>query len=393
MNSRQPADPHIPERIRNIKPFLAMEILERAQELEAAGRHIIHLEIGEPDFDTPSCIKEACVRSLQETRPGYTHSLGLPELREAICHEYGEKHRVRVTPDRVLVTSGTSPAMLLAFSVLCHPGDEVLLPDPHYPCYPSFIRYVGACDVCVPVPEENGFQYTVEALRAHTTPRTRAVLINSPANPTGTITPPELLRDIAAMGYPIVSDEIYQGLAYAEPACSVLEFSDDDVFVLNGFSKLYAMTGWRLGYLIAPKRYMRALQTLHQNFFISANSFVQASALAALREAQGATEDMRRIYDRRRRRLLDGLRNLGFGVRVEPTGAFYILANIRAFSRDSMAFAIALLEQAGVGVTPGVDFGLNAEGYVRLTYANSEENIEEALRRIQGFLEHGGVTS
>ena len=386
MRFPEPEGDHIPVRIRGIKPFLAMEILERAQELEAAGRHIIHLEIGEPDFDTPACIREACIRSLRETRPGYTHSLGALALREAICREYLEKHRVRITPDRVLITSGTSPAMLLAFSVLCHPGDEVLLPDPHYPCYPGFIRYAGARDVCVPVPEENGFQYTLEALRALVTPRTRAILVNSPANPTGTVTPPGLLREIAGLGPTIVSDEIYHGLSYGEPVHSALEFADD-VFVLNGFSKLYAMTGWRLGYLIAPRRYMRALQTLHQNFFISANSFVQASALAALQLAGEETEAMRRTYDRRRRRLLQGLRALGFGVRVEPTGAFYILANIRAFARDSMAFAMDLLEQAGVGVTPGVDFGRNAEGYVRFTYANSEENIEEALRRIEGFLQ------
>ncbi len=387
MKASEPGTQEVPDRIRNIKPFLAMEILERAQELESSGRHIIHLEIGEPDFDTPQCIKDACIRSLQETRPGYTHSLGMLELREEICREYWEKHQVRVSPDCVLVTSGTSPAMLLAFSVLCHAGDEILLPDPHYPCYPSFIQFSGARGVTIPVQEENGFQYTVEGLHASIGPRTRAILVNSPANPTGTITPPDLLREVAGLGHTIVSDEIYHGLVYEEPAHSALEFSDD-VFILNGFSKLYAMTGWRIGYLIAPKPYMRALQTLHQNFFISANSFVQSSALTALREAQGEMEAMRQMYDRRRKRLLDGLRRLGFGVQVEPTGAFYVLANIRAFSNDSMSFAFDLLEHAGVGVTPGVDFGQNAEGYIRFTYANSEENIEEALQRIRNFLEN-----
>jgi len=392
MKAMQPGDPEIPERVRNIKPFLAMEILERAQELEAAGRHIIHLEIGEPDFDTPQCIKDACVRSLRTTRPGYTHSLGLLELREEICREYAERHGVRITPDRVLVTSGTSPAMLLAFSVICGPGDEIVLPDPHYPCYPGFIQYSGATGVYVPVQEEDGFQYRLDDLRRHLTPRTRAILLNSPSNPAGTVTPPDLLEAIGGLGPAILSDEIYQGLVYGEPAHSALEYRDD-AFVLNGFSKLYAMTGWRLGYLIAPRPYMRALQTMHQNFFISANSFVQASALAALRDARDDMEAMRRTYDRRRRRLLEGLRSLGFGVGVEPTGAFYVLANIRKFSSDSMAFAFDLLERAGVGVTPGVDFGRNAEGYVRFTYANSEENIEEALRRIRQYLAPRGTPS
>ena len=303
---RQSCEEEIPERIRSIKPFLAMEIMERAQELEAQGRHIIHLEIGEPDFDTPRCVKEACIQTLRDRRPGYTHSLGLLELREAICREYGVQHGVSVTPDRVLVTSGTSPAMLLAFSVLCHPGDEVIIPDPHYPCYPSFICYVGAKPVCVPVHEENGFQYTEPLLRRYTGAKTRAIMMNSPANPTGTLTPAELMQAAVRMGPAIVSDEIYHGLAYEETPVSALEFSDD-VFVLNGFSKLYAMTGWRLGYLIAPVRFMRSLQILHQNFFISANSFVQWSALAALQEAAAEKEHMRTIYDRRRKILLQGL--------------------------------------------------------------------------------------
>jgi len=384
--SPEEIDRDIPEHIRAIKPFLAMEILEKAQELESAGRHIIHLEIGEPDFDTPPCIKDACVQALRDRRPGYTHSLGLMELREEICREYFDNHGVEISPDRVLVTSGTSPAMLLAFSVLCHAGDEVVIPDPHYPCYPSFIRFVGAKEVCVPVREENGFQYTAGLLRRHIRARTRALVVNSPANPTGTLTPPDLMEAVTQMGPTVISDEIYHGLAYEERAASVLEFTAD-AFVLNGFSKLYAMTGWRIGYLIAPKRFMRALQTLHQNFFISANSFVQYSALAALREAKQDTERMRDVYNKRRKLLLDGLIKLGFGVHMEPTGAFYILANIRKFASDSKKFAFDILEHAGVGTTPGIDFGENAEGYLRFTYANSEENIKEALKRIGEFLE------
>ncbi len=376
----------IPKRVQDMKPFLAMEIMERAQELEAMGRHIIHLEIGEPDLETPPCIREACIRALRDRRSKYTHSLGLRELREEICNEYRRNYRVDVTPNRVLVTSGTSPAMLLAFAVLCHPDDEVILSDPHYPCYPNFIRYVGARIRSIPVYERDGFQYSLEAVKACVGEKTRAIVVNSPANPTGTVVSPEVLEGLTRLGPHVVSDEIYHGLVYEGEAHSALEYADD-AFILNGFSKLYAMTGWRLGYVIAPEPFMRSLQTLQQNFFISANSFVQWAALTALREARHEVEAMRRIYNERRTLLLEGLRNLGFGVEAEPTGAFYILANARRYCMDSRTFAFDLLENAGVGATPGIDFGKNAEGYLRFTYANSKESIEEALERIRKFLE------
>jgi len=376
----------IPRRIRELKPFLAMEVLERAQQLEAQGRHIIHLEIGEPDFDTPACIKQACIQALRDRRPQYTHSLGMQGLREEICRSYEQNYGVSVSPDQILITSGTSPAMLLAFSVLCHTGDEILVSNPHSPCYPSFIRYVGAKARWDSVLEENGFQFSLEEVREAVDRKTRAIVVNSPANPSGTLIDPRVLQGIATTGPLVVSDEIYHGLVYEGEAHSVLEYTDR-AFVLNGFSKLYAMTGWRLGYLIAPRTFMRALQILHQNFFISANFFSQLAALTALQEAREEVEVMRRVYDRRRRILLEGLRDLGFGIQVEPTGAFYILANARRFCTDSLGFAFELLERAGVGTTPGIDFGSNAEGYIRFTYANSEENIQEALDRIRKFLE------
>lgn len=369
-----------------MKPFLAMEIMEKAQELEAGGRHIIHLEIGEPDLETPACVREACIRALRDRRSRYTHSLGLLELREAICGEYAERYGVTVTPNRVLITSGTSPAMLLAFSVLCHPEEEVILSDPHYPCYPNFIRYVGARTKTVPVTEEEGFQYSLEAVREAVGERTRAIVVNSPANPTGTVIPAGVLEPLTRLGPTIVSDEIYHGLVYEGEAHSALEYSQD-AFVLNGFSKLYAMTGWRLGYVISPEPYMRTLQTLQQNFFISANSFVQWAGLTALREAREEVEAMCKVYNERRSLLVTGLRRLGFGIGPEPTGAFYVLANAKKFCTDSRRFAFEILEEAGVGTTPGIDFGPNGEGYIRFTYANSKENIEEALDRIGKFLE------
>ncbi len=386
MNKPPQSDRQVPQLVQGMKPFLAMEILEKAKELEAKGRHIIHLEIGEPDLETPACVREACIRALTDRRSQYTHSLGLLELREEICREYKARYNVDVTPNRVLVTSGTSPAMLLAFSVLCHPDDEVILSDPHYPCYPNFIRYVGARIRTVPVREEEGFQYSLGAVKEGLGEKTRAIVVNSPANPTGTVIPAETLKGLTELGPCVVSDEIYHGLVYEGETHSALEYAQD-VFVLNGFSKLYAMTGWRLGYVIAPEPFMRSLQTLQQNFFISANSFVQWAALTALREARQEVEEMCEIYNERRSVLVAGLRKLGFGIEVEPTGAFYVLANAKKFCSDSLLFAFEILEHAGVGTTPGIDFGPNAEGYIRFTYANSRENIEEALERIRVFLE------
>ena len=376
----------LPSHIQCLKPFLAMEIMERAQQLEAAGKHIIHLEIGEPDFDTPQRIKDACMKSLQETRPRYTHSLGLLELRESICEHYFKKYGVSITADRVVITSGTSPAMLLICSVLLNRGDEVILSNPHYPCYPNFLCYVGAQPRYVSVYEQDGFQYTVENVRRALSKNIKALIVNSPSNPAGTVISGKTLAELSNLGPCVISDEIYHGLVYGEEKeHSIFEFTDN-AFVINGFSKLYAMTGWRIGYLIAPPRYMRALQTLHQNFFISANSFVQRAALTALRECQQEVEEMKALYNERRVVLLEGLRALGFGIAVEPTGAFYVLANAKRFGENSLKLAYDILEGAGVGSTPGIDFGKNAEGYLRFTYANSKENIEEALERMKGYL-------
>lgn len=376
----------LPQHIRCLKPFLAMEIMERAQELETQGKHIIHLEIGEPDFDTPARIKEACKQSLLERRPHYTHSLGLIELREAICEHYYQKYGVSITPDRVVITSGTSPGMLLICSVLLNRGDKVILTDPHYPCYPNFLCYVGAEPCFIKVREEDGFQYTIDNLHGAVNKDIKALLVNSPSNPAGTVIAPKTLSTIAEQGVTVISDEIYHGLVYGEEKeHTILEYTEN-AFVINGFSKLYAMTGWRIGYLIAPRKFMRALQTLHQNFFISANSFVQWAALTALRESQAEVEQMKKIYNERRVVLLDGLKELGFGIAVEPTGAFYILANAKRFSSNSLQLAYDILEGAGVGCTPGIDFGQNAEGYLRFTYANSMENILEALKLMKRYL-------
>lgn len=379
----------LPERLENFTSFLAMEVMERAQSMERKGADIVHLEVGEPDFDTPLCIKEAAIRALEENRTHYTHSLGLLELREAICEHYHEKYGVKAPPERVLITSGTSPAMLVIFAALLNPGEEVILPDPHYACYPNFINFLSGRPSFVKVHEEDGFRYSVDEIRAKLNGNTRCIVINSPANPTGTVLEKEIIEEIASLGTCVVSDEIYHGLVYEGEEHSILEFTDR-AFVLNGFSKLYAMTGWRLGYLIVPEDFIRPVQKMLQNFFISANAFVQYAGIAALRDARQDVERMVAEYDRRRKFMVKRLREIGFGIAREPTGAFYVLANARGYTKDSLSFALEALEKARVAVTPGIDFGQNAEGFLRFTYANSMEKIAEGMERLEAFLEGKG---
>ena len=389
--TRHAAFGELARRTEEITPFLAVEVFERAQELERQGQAIVHLELGEPDFATPEVIREAAVRAIRDGRTKYTHSLGILPLREAIADHYLATYGVAVSPDQVLVTAGTSPAMLLLFTGLLAEGDEVVLSDPHYACYPNFVRYADAAPVYVPTPESDGFTLRPEAVRERLTDKTRILMLNSPANPTGVVAPPDRLAALAeaAERAPrdcwVVSDEIYHGLSYEGRDHTILEFTDR-AFVLNGFSKAYAMTGWRLGYLIAPKAYVRTLRTLHQNFFISSNEFVQWAGVAALREAGPEVAGFRGLFDERRRAMVAGLRQAGLGVGSEPTGAFYVLANARRFCERSHDFAFEILAGAGVAVAPGIDFGPGGEGYLRFSYANGLERIGEALGRLGKFL-------
>jgi len=365
-----------------------MDVLERAQEMERAGESVIHLEVGEPDFNTPEAVKNSAIEALRRGDTHYTHSLGTPELREAICNYYAQTYGVRdIEPDRVIVTSGTSPAFLVAMSAILECGEEVILSNPHYACHPNFVRFLEAVPKMIPVYEEDGFQYRPESIRAALTEKTKAILINSPANPTGNLLGPDRMAEIADMGRLILSDEIYHGLVYEGRARSVLEFTQNCI-VFNGFSKLFAMTGWRLGYMIAPGHLIRPIQKMVQNFFISANSVAQAAGFTALTDPS-VREDVAKMletYNTRRQYMVSRLREIGFGITVVPTGAFYVFANARRFTNDSYSFAFEVLENAKVGITPGVDFGSNAEGYVRFSYANSLENIREGLNRVEKYL-------
>ncbi|ETR72526.1 MAG: Aspartate aminotransferase [Candidatus Magnetoglobus multicellularis str. Araruama] len=375
----------ISNRIKELTPFIVMDVLERADEMAHEGIDIIHLEVGEPDFDIPACVKDAICKAIQDGQTFYTHSLGMIELREAICQHYLEIYGVTVHPDQVLVTSGTSPAMLIVFAALLENDDQVILSDPHYACYPNFIKFVGGKPLTVPVYESEKYEFQIERVQAAITEKTKAIFINSPSNPTGTLLSESCLREIASLPIHIISDEIYHGLVYEGKEHSILEYRDD-VFVLNGFSKLHAMTGLRLGYLIAPKKFIRPMQILQQNFLISANSVAQIGGLAALKDAHDDITNMKAIYNKRRKYMIQRLRQMGFEISVEPTGAFYVFVNARHLSNDSYQLAFNILEKAHVGVTPGIDFGNNAEGYLRFSYANSIENIAEGMDRLENYI-------
>lgn len=387
--SRDPKHIDFSRRSVQVTPFLAMEVMERARALEASGREVIYLCLGEPDFPTPKPVVEAVVEAVQGGETSYTHSLGRLDLREEIAAHYQLRYGVKVAPEQVLVSAGTSPLMLLLFAALLNPGDEVILPDPSYACYPNFITFFDGIPRYLKTRPEDAFQPDPAAIRAAICERTRAVLINTPSNPAGSVMPKAWLEDLADLSVPVVSDEIYHGLTYQGDEHSILEFTPD-AFVLGGFSKTYAMTGWRLGYLITPQQCVRTLQSLHQNFLISANNFVQVAGIAALRHCQGAVETMRNEYDRRRQHLLKRLPELGLGVERPPVAAFYVLADARHINSDSKTLALELLEATGVALTPGVDFGQAAEGFLRFSYANSIENIDLAVDRLKCyFVEQG----
>jgi aspartate/methionine/tyrosine aminotransferase len=381
--------PRFASRLAHIEPFHVMDVLARARKLEAQGRSIIHLEIGEPDFPTAEPIVRAGIAALEAGRTHYTSALGLPALREAIARSYAPAADVDVA--RVAVTPGASGALQLIFAALLSPGDEVLLADPGYPCNRHFVRLFEGIAVGIPVDASTSYQLTAESIRRHWTPRTVAVLIASPSNPTGTIVSEEemarIVRTVDELGGVLIVDEIYHGLTYGVDAKSVLALSDR-VFAVNSFSKYYGMTGWRVGWLVAPREYIGAIDKLAQNIFLAASTPAQHAALVALSPGVRQELDRRRqIFGERRDYLLPALRALGFDIPVAPQGAFYLYADCSRFTPDSQAFALDLLEQAGVAITPGLDFGSHRpERHLRFSYANTIDNLREAVRRLEEYL-------
>ncbi len=374
-----------------ISPFYVMDVLERAKEIEAKGESVIHFEVGEPDFPTPDVISEEAIRAIKEGDTKYTHSLGILELREAISRTYESNYAIEIPPGRVIVTMGSSPALYLAIISLIEPGEEVLITDPHYACYPQIIKIAGGVPKTFRIYEEEDFQIDIGRLKKAISPRTKAILINSPANPTGVVLRPEVMREISELGIFVVSDEIYHGLVYGGEARTVYEYTET-AFAVNGFSKFYSMTGWRLGYLIAPQEFIRPIQKLQQNLFISPNPFVQRAGVKALKQAGSEALKMRELFDERRKTMIEGLKGLGFKMRSEPEGAFYVFIDASDLNPNSHELAFDILEKARVAITPGVDFGEGGEGYLRLSYATSIPNIKEGIMRLGEYIHSKGVS-
>jgi aspartate/methionine/tyrosine aminotransferase len=384
-------DNRIAQRLAGVAPFHVMELLARARALEAQGRSIVHMEIGEPDFPTAKPICDAGIRVIETGNLFYTPALGLPELREAIARFYKQRYDVTVPASRIIITSGASGALLLAIAVLIDNGDGVLMADPGYPCNRNFVRMMGGVADEIAVGADTDYQLTPELVEARWTAKTRAVMVASPSNPTGTLMPAPALERIAALararGGALIVDEIYHGLVYENEYTTALSFCDD-VFVINSFSKYFNMTGWRLGWMVVPEAYVREFEKLSQNIYLSAPTPSQHAALAAFEPATIDILEARRLeFKARRDFLLPALREIGFRIPVVPQGAFYIYADCSALCDDSFAFARDLLEHAGVAITPGLDFGANAASrHVRFAYTSGIPQLAEGVRRIAEFV-------
>lgn len=378
-------------RMAEIEPFHVMDVQNRAHDLEAAGRRIVHMEIGQPDFPAPPRVAEAAIEAIRSRRLGYTDSVGIAQLRQAISDHYRERLSASVPPSRIVITAGASGAFLLALGALVNPGDEILMPDPCYPCNRHFVRLFDGRPRAIPVDETCSYQLTAADVRSNWSEATRGVLLASPSNPTGTSIPRDELRAIVesvrGSGGFVVMDEIYQGLVYDGTPSTVLDFADD-VFVVNSFSKYFCMTGWRLGWIVVPESHVREIEKLAQNAFICPSAPAQYAALAAfLPETLTVLEQRRAEFKRRRDFMVPALRRLGFRIPLVPQGAFYIYAGCEEFSKDSVRFALRILEEAGVAITPGLDFGTNSpERHVRFAYTRALEDLEEGVESIARML-------
>jgi len=382
-------------RAQKIEPFHVMELMKRANALERAGRSIIHMSIGEPDFTAPPQVLAALDRALREGRAQYSASVGVPPLREAIAHFYKNRYDVDVSPHCVVVTAGASAALLLTVAALINAGDEVQMPDPSYPCNRHFVQAFDGVPRLISCGAHERFQLSAEKVASHWNERSRAVLIASPSNPTGTsIEFAELERIVGAVrargGFTIV-DEIYLALSYGAHPRSALELCPNgagDLIIINSFSKYFNMTGWRLGWLVAPERLVPVLERLAQNLFICASTPAQYAALSCFEpEVLALYESRKDEFQRRRDYLVPALRELGFKIPVPPDGAFYVYADCSGLGMDSSTLADALLDEAGVALVPGKDFGRNQpERWMRLSYATSMENLTEAVDRMRRFL-------
>lgn len=376
------------ERAKKIAPFYVMELLEKAKAMEAQGEDIVHMEVGEPDFSTPDIIKNEAIRAIDEDRTFYTHSLGLPELRRLIREYYLTSESVDISPERIIITNGTSGAFLMLFLALLDNNKTLVVSDPGYPCYRNFGCLTGTNIQMIPVDPETGFRLMPEDFK-ESPKNPELVVISNPSNPTGAVYDTENLRGlynaISKRGGIMIVDEIYAGLSYRGRIPSAVIISDE-IIIVNGFSKIYAMTGWRLGWMVIPDWLVRPIQKIAQNVYISPPSISQYAALKAF-DAREDIENMRLTYEKRRDFMLPRLKNMGFIIPAIPEGAFYIYAGIRKWGMDSMEFVERALTEAKVAITPGYDFGTYRAGeHVRFSYATSMERLHEGIKRLEHWL-------
>lgn len=378
-------------RVNHVAPFRVMHLLEMAQARESAGHDVIHLEVGEPDFATPEPIVAAGQQALAAGKTRYTPAAGLPALREAIAGHYAEHFNASVDPTRILVTPGASGALLLASQLLVETGDRVMMADPNYPCNRHFMALAGADVDAIPVDRDSGWQLDAALIGQHWQASTRLAMLASPSNPTGHTLTADALKDVfttvAEHGGEVLVDEIYQGLNYDDAPLSATSLSND-AFVVNSFSKYFGMTGWRLGWLVAPEHAVEPLTRLAQNVFLAASTPSQYAALAAFTpECRELLETRRTTLKQRRQVLLEGLAKLGLAPDLPPQGAFYLWLDISRYSRDSQAFCERLLLEENVAITPGIDFAVQGgEHHVRIAFTNEVERLEEAVLRIARFV-------
>lgn len=385
-------------RLTEIAPFRVMELMERAKALQDSGKYVVHLEVGESDFATAEPIIAAGVEALAAGETKYTQALGIPQLRERIARFYEDTAGVSISPERIVITSGASGGLLLLCGLTLNPGDELLMSDPGYPCNEVFVGLVNATPVRMPVTVDTGYQVQLEAVKAHWSPRTRGVLLASPANPTGAVIGRDgltsLIGESHRRGGFVLLDEIYQGLIYTDSPeyRSGLQI-DQDVFVLNSFSKYFGMTGWRLGWMVVPDSAISGITRLAQNLFISPSSIAQYAALAAFDDAAMEIHEARRwVFAKRRNLLADGLKSLGFEIPFLPDGAFYLYVDISRTCIKAEEFCWRLLNEYQVAVTPGIDFGSHhADRFVRFAYTTADADIHLGIERLRSALNHWGI--
>ncbi len=370
--------------LEHISSFLAMDVFAKAQKLEKAGRDIIHLEFGEPDFPTQFMFSDAGIQAIRESQTRYTHTQGTESFRHAVVDKYLRKFSVKLAPSQILTSCGCSPLIFLAISLLVPPQHEIIITDICYPCYDNLAMLAGANPVRVKICIEDGFQLNINKVKKAITSKTRAVLINSPMNPTGTVMPYNSMKELAALGIPIISDEIYSDLVYEGEAYSMLNFTDNCI-VLNGLSKYYAMTGWRLGYMIMNPAWVSVAAKIHQNLMISAAHFVQKAGETAILKGEAECKKMAVEFNKRRKFILNRLKECGLDPGYNPAGAFYVFLKYPDQSKKSLNLSMDILEKTGVAMTPGIDFGPGGEGFIRISYANSLKNIDEAIKRLKKY--------